>query len=117
MAKPEAPNNLISYCLKGNEAGVKACIDKNPACVNSRSKLHGYSPLQIAASAEENVEETMQLLLEAGADLKHQDMVCASQEACSLLMARLAEATCALDDVMHTMAHTRTVANRVRSSA
>lgn len=43
--------------------------------VNSRSTKRGFSPLQVAASAEQNVAETMQVLLAAGADPKHQDMV------------------------------------------
>jgi hypothetical protein len=75
MAKPEAAKNLISYALIGKVSGVTGCIEKDPTMVNSRSTKRGFSPLQVAASAEQNAAETMQVLLAAGADPKHQDMV------------------------------------------
>jgi len=75
MAKPEAAKNLISYALIGKVSGVTGCIEKDPTMVNSRSTKRGFSPLQVAASAEQNAAETMQVLLAAGADPKHQDMM------------------------------------------
>eukprot|EP00322_Chrysochromulina_rotalis_P019677 CAMPEP_0115850834 /NCGR_PEP_ID=MMETSP0287-20121206/12169_1 /TAXON_ID=412157 /ORGANISM="Chrysochromulina rotalis, Strain UIO044" /LENGTH=188 /DNA_ID=CAMNT_0003304845 /DNA_START=34 /DNA_END=600 /DNA_ORIENTATION=- len=74
MAKPEASGQILSYCLIGKATGVKDAITKDPQLINSRAKKRGYSPLQ-AATAAESPLETIQVLLDAGADVKHVDMM------------------------------------------
>jgi len=74
MAKPEGPNNLLSLALQGKAGGVEGCITKDPKNINSRSLKRGFSPLQCAACAETGATATMDVLIAAGADIKHQDM-------------------------------------------
>ena len=54
---------------------LQKATEKDPTAANSRTLKRGFSPLQCAASAKEFAADCMNVLISAGAELKHQDMV------------------------------------------
>jgi len=69
---------LVCYAMAGKADQVKSTLqkatEKDPTAANSRTLKRGFSPLQCAASAKEFAADCMNVLISAGAELKHQDM-------------------------------------------